>query len=84
LDIQKDIANNEEFTKAGLTEPENKVHTSEVFKNSFTFPQIAFNDFAQEQLSKLSKSEQELNNNLHAQDTVNAFVETAKKVSKEL
>lgn len=38
LDIQKEITSNQEFTNAGLNEPDNKVHTSDVFKNSFTFP----------------------------------------------
>lgn len=84
IDIQKEISSNQEFTNAGLSEPENKVHTSDVFKNSFTFPQIALNDFAQDQLSKLSKSESELNNNLQSQDQVKSFIETAKTVSKEL
>jgi hypothetical protein len=38
--MQKDINENEDFQKAGFKLPEHSysVHTSEVFKNSFTFP----------------------------------------------
>lgn len=52
IQMQKDISENEDFLKAGYKLPEYtfSVHTSEVFKNSFTFPQISLNDFAQEQL----------------------------------
>lgn len=46
IQIQKDIAGNEDFSSAGFKNPDFKVHTSDVFKNSFTFPQISLNDFA--------------------------------------
>lgn len=46
IQVQKDIASNNDFSKAGFKQPDYKVHTSDVFKNSFTFPQISLNDFA--------------------------------------
>jgi len=33
----------------GFEQPEFKVHTTDIFKKSFTFPQIAHNDYAVEQ-----------------------------------
>ena len=35
-----------ELSEANLPVPEIKVHTKDIFKHSFTFPQIALNDFA--------------------------------------
>lgn len=43
-----EIKTDKELIEANFKIPELKVHTSEVFKNSFTFPQIALNDFAQQ------------------------------------
>ena len=38
-------------------EAEFNVDTDEVFKSSFTFPQIANNDFAQEMLGQLQETQ---------------------------
>jgi hypothetical protein len=45
--------------------PELKVHAVDVFKSSFTFPQIALNEFAQQQLETLQADEDKLNSNLN-------------------
>jgi hypothetical protein len=45
----------------GLGELTINVHSSDIYKKSFTFPQIAHNDFAVEQLESLSIAEQNLN-----------------------
>jgi len=39
-----------------------KVHALAIYKKSFTFPQIANNDFAVEQFESLAAAEQNLNN----------------------
>jgi len=45
--------------------PDLKVHAVDVFKSSFTFPQIALNEFAQQQLDTLQTEEDKLNGNLN-------------------
>lgn len=47
---------------AGMEEEPIRVHTAEIFKNSFTFPQIANNDYAVEQFETLNIAEQNLAN----------------------
>ena len=38
----------------GFEEPALKLHAAEIFKKSFTFPQIAHNDYAVEQFESLA------------------------------
>ena len=52
----------DEIKQAGFEEPKFLVHTTAVYKKSFTFPQIANNDYAVEQFEALSIAEQNLNN----------------------
>lgn len=60
------------------------VHTSEVYKKSFTFPQIAHNDFAAEQLEALNISEVNLDKD-PANDTImENFLKTADEVAHNL
>ena len=47
---------------AGLEDIPIKVHAGDIYKKSFTFPQIAHNDFAVEQFEALSIAEANLNN----------------------
>jgi hypothetical protein len=46
-----------EIKELGYGDVQAHVHTSEVYKKSFTFPQIAHNDFAVEQLEALNIAE---------------------------
>jgi hypothetical protein len=47
-DFQAAVQIEKDMDSAGYTDAAIKVHTSEVYKKSFTFPQIANNDYAQE------------------------------------
>lgn len=69
---------------AGLGEEPIHVSTSEVFKKSFTFPQIANNDFAVEQFETLSIAEQNLANDPANEIVMNTFVTTANEVASNL
>lgn len=51
----------EKITEAGFEQPVMSVHTMDIYKKSFTFPQIAHNDYAVEQFDALSIAEQNLN-----------------------
>lgn len=53
-----------EMLNAGLEDPQPKVHTVQIYKKSFTFPQIANNDYAVEQFEALSIAEQNLNSDI--------------------
>jgi len=55
------LAAREEIKQAGFEEPSVKVHTRDIYMKSFTFPQIAHNDYAVEQFDALSAAEQNLN-----------------------
>lgn len=61
-----------------------KVHASDIYKKSFTFPQIAHNDYAVEQFESLAAAEQNLNNDPTNSDTFDAFVRTADEVANNL
>jgi hypothetical protein len=52
----------EDAKQAGLEDVPLKVHAGDIYKKSFTFPQIAHNDFAVEQFETLSIAEANLNN----------------------
>ena len=47
---------------AGIEDLAIKVHTKDIYQKSFTFPQIAHNDYAVEQFEALNIAEQNLNN----------------------
>jgi len=55
------LAAREKIKDAGFEEPAMSVHTMDIYKKSFTFPQIAHNDYAVEQFDTLSIAEQNLN-----------------------
>lgn len=78
------MANDKELVEAGFAAPELKVHSTEVFKNSFTFPQIALNDFAQQQLESLQSEEAKLNSNPSDNIAMNSFIKTAQYVAQQL
>lgn len=51
------LAIKENMVNAGMEEQLVKVNTSDVYKKSFTFPQIAHNDYAVEQFETLNIAE---------------------------
>lgn len=55
-------------------EPSMKIHTVDTYKKSFTFPQIAHNDYAVEQFEGLSVAEQNLNNDPTNDTQFDSFV----------
>lgn len=61
-----------------------KVHALDIYKKSFTFPQIAHNDYAVEQFESLAAAEQNLNTDPTNSDTFDAFVRTADDVANNL
>lgn len=46
LSTRQQIENDGELREANFEIPDFKIHAVDVFKKSFTFPQIALNDFA--------------------------------------
>lgn len=51
------LAIKENMSNSGMEDQAVRVHTSEVYKKSFTFPQIAHNDYAVEQFETLNIAE---------------------------
>jgi len=56
----------------------------DVYKKSFTFPQIAHNDYAVEQFESLAVTEQNLNNDPTSDNTFDNFIKTADEVANNL
>ena len=61
-----------------------KVHALDIYKKSFTFPQIAHNDYAVEQFESLAAAEQNLNNDPMSSDVFDNFIRTADEVANNL
>jgi hypothetical protein len=61
-----------------------KVRSSEIYKKSFTFPQIAHNDYAVEQLESLNIAEQNLNKDPSNDTLMENFMKTADEVAHNL
>ena len=59
-DFQAAVQITKDMSAAGFEDGAIKVHTSDVYRKSFTFPQIAQNDYAQEQFETLNIAEQNL------------------------
>jgi hypothetical protein len=74
----------EDSKAAGLDDIPLKVHAGDIYKKSFTFPQIAHNDFAVEQFETLSIAEANLNNDPSNENSYLAFVKTADDVAQNL
>lgn len=60
------------------------VHTVDIYKKSFTFPQIAHNDYAVEQFESLSVAEQNLNNDPTNETQYDNFIKAANDVASNL
>lgn len=74
----------DEIKQNGFEEPAVKVHTMDIYKKSFTFPQIAHNDYAVEQFDTLSAAEQNLNGDPQSESQMEAFLRTADEVAGNL
>jgi hypothetical protein len=84
--LQGEINSSNDLTKAGFKAPDVNIHTVDSFKKAFTFPQIALNDYAQDQLATLKEKEDMLNKdlNLGNKGGLDSFVELAKLTSNNL
>lgn len=78
------LAIKENMVNAGMEEQSVKVHTSDVYKKSFTFPQIAHNDYAVEQFETLNIAEQNLANDPQNETIMENFLKTADEVATNL
>ena len=78
------IALKDEAKQAGLEDLPMKVHAGDIYKKSFTFPQIAHNDYAVEQFETLAIAESNLNNDPSNENNFEAFVKTADEVAFNL
>lgn len=74
----------EAMLAAGMEEEPIRVNTDDVFKRSFTFPQIANNDYAVEQFETLNIAEQNLANDFQNEVLMNTFIATANEVAANL
>jgi hypothetical protein len=74
----------EEAKAAGLDDLQMRVHAGDIYKKSFTFPQIAHNDYAVEQFEQLGIAEQNLNSDPTNDNAFDAFVKTADDVALNL
>lgn len=74
----------DEAKSEGLEDISLRVHASDIYKKSFTFPQIAHNDYAVEQFETLGIAEQNLNNDPSNDQVYEAFVKTADEVAQNL
>lgn len=61
-----------------------KVHALDIYKKSFTFPQIAHNDYAVDQFESLAVVESNLNNDPQNENNFENFLKTADEVANNL
>lgn len=74
----------DQIKESGYPEPKFTVNTSEIFKGQFTFPQIAHNDFAVEQLEELSIHEENLKKDPENEKMKEEFVQSAEDIAGKL
>lgn len=74
----------EELHNDGFDDVQFKVHTNDIYKKSFTFPQIAHNDYAVDQFESLAIVEQNLNNDPANDNQFDQFLKTADEVAANL
>lgn len=78
------LAQREQIKAAGFEDPLFKVHATQVYKKSFTFPQIANNDYAIEQFEALNVAESNLNNDPNSENSMEIFLKEADEVAHNL
>ena len=81
---QAALAQHQQLVDSGYEDESVKVHASEVYKKSFTFPQIAHNDYAVEQFETLNIAEQNLSNDPSSDTLMENFLKTADEVASNL
>lgn len=74
----------EELHNDGFDDVSFKVHTNDIYKKSFTFPQIAHNDYAVDQFESLAIVEQNLNNDPANDNQFDQFLKQADDVAGNL
>ena len=78
------LAAREKIKDAGFEEPVMSVHTMDIYKKSFTFPQIAHNDYAVEQFDTLAIAEQNLNQDPQNGSQMENFLKVSDEVAVNL
>ena len=79
MNIRKIMKTNKSFEEFG--EPQFNVNTVKVFKRQFTFPQIALNDYAKDQLETLETEQAAMNLDPDVSSSPASFLATAKQVA---
>lgn len=74
----------EELVADGFSDVPFKIHTNDIYKKSFTFPQIAHNDYAVDQFESLAIAEQNLNNDPNSDNQFDQFLKSADEVAANL
>jgi len=74
----------DELKSNNFEDPSMKVHTMDIYKKSFTFPQIAHNDYAVEQFDALNVAETNLNADPQNESQMESFLRTADEVANNL
>jgi len=75
MKVKTDLIENEEQNATALDKI--KINTTDLFRHSFEFAEVAKNDFSTEALEELEIAERNLNSNMDNVDLFNTFVETA-------
>jgi hypothetical protein len=73
-----------QLKKLGFEEPKVMVHTNDIYKKSFTFPQIANNDYAVEQFETLAVAEDNLDKDPSNESVMENFLKVADEVAGSL
>merc|ERR1711937_532699 len=82
LTKKSNLEENENIPKEELDKY--KVSTDKLYKQHFTFPEVAKNDYAAEQLASLEVAERNFNADLDNKDLLKTFVKTAETVKDNL
>lgn len=82
--MQAAVKIRDEIKGEGFEEPKILIKTSEIYKKSFTFPQIANNDYAAEQFEALGVAQTNLQNDLSDETVFDSFIQQANLVAHNL
>ena len=74
----------QELKEDGFDDVPFKVHTNDIYKKSFTFPQIAHNDYAVDQFESLAVAEQNLNSDPASENQFDQFLKASDEVASNL
>ena len=82
FELREKLVNQENVSEESL--PILKVNTSDLYHKGFQFQDVAKYDFSVENLNRLEADERNLNQNLDNQVNLDAFIQTANDVAKQL